>query len=63
MSLKNIHVDYRLEVLRALALRLLMSTEVPNLDGPHAKELFEEVGDMTAAEAAEYAAMYEDSQS
>lgn len=44
-SYYQLHSEY--EALKALAFRLLMSDEVPSLNGPNAAALFDVAGDMS----------------
>lgn len=44
-SYYRLHAEY--EALKALAFRLLISDEVPSLNGPNADALFDVVGDMS----------------
>ncbi|MEH6505036.1 MAG: hypothetical protein V7786_02085 [Sulfitobacter litoralis] len=44
-SYYRLHAEY--EALKALAFRLLVSDEVPSLNGPNAAALFDVAGDMS----------------
>lgn len=48
-SYYQLHAEY--EALKALAFRLLMSDEVPSLNGPNASALFDVAGDMSEGDA------------
>ncbi len=45
------HINEKYDLLRAMALGLILSDEVKGLEGPKASVIFELVGDMTIDEA------------